>query len=548
MRLKQIEVNSFKGVRRAVVPVRGATVLVGANNAGKSSILQAIHFATCAMAQASEANKQSTISISELEYLPTNSYRELGFNSIWGNARQSPESRVSFTFEDDETVEHIASVRLKSARNEGLSVDPTIPYRLFPYFRPRDRPFTAYIPGIAGIPLEEQFLTRRLVFKKAASGDSNVVLRNILYRIAMTEQMPQLLSFVRGVYRGVYINTHFDENKDLHLNVTVKFPGREWRPLEFAGTGFLHVLQVFAYLILFRPSILLIDEPESHLHPTLQTRLTRQLRQRVEEMGSFALITTHSPFVARGLPLGSNVVWVKSGGVTEANESELIKSLLGWGALDKPILLCTEDSNSSILEEIIQQVPDLDNQVSVFPFNGVSTLGHGSVLAELKDKLGNQHTLMVHRDRDGLTDDELASWRQGYLDHGIVPWVTRFSDLEAYFCQPAYVASLYEFDEVRAQQLFDEVIDEERASFEQKFANKRKEINRRYEKTGGSPVTSDLIESTEFLCWIRGKDLRAKLRAKVRSAEGVDEKLIGKANEGHVVANDLIELISKLLN
>lgn len=40
-----------------------------------------------------------------------------------------------------------------------------------------------------------------------------------------------------------------------------------------AGTGFLQVAQIFAYLLHFKPKLLLIDEPDSHLHPGTQERL-----------------------------------------------------------------------------------------------------------------------------------------------------------------------------------------------------------------------------------------------------------------------------------
>lgn len=547
MRLIKAEVKSFKGIRRAIIPISDTTVLVGANNAGKSSVLQAIHFAARALSKASEANKQTTISISDLEYLPTNSYRQLGHNTNWGNAWNMPGSEVIFTFVDNSGTERVAKAVLKSARNEGLSIDPTISPTLFPIFRYVDATFSAYIPGIAGIPLEEQKLTRRHIFRKAASGDSNVVLRNILLLIKQENKLNELIACIRGVYPGSNLTVSFDEKKDLYINAEFYSGEGHYRPLEFAGTGFLHVVQVFSYLVLFRPSILLIDEPESHLHPTLQTKLTRELRRRVSEAGSTALITTHSPFVARGLPLGSNVVWVKSGGITESNESELIKKMLGWGALDKPILLCTEDSNAGTLGELIRQVPELDNQVSVFPFNGVSTLGHGSVLAELKAKLGNSHTVIVHRDRDCLTDDEVKPWVESYEKHGIIPWVTDGSDTEAYFCDSSYLANLFNISISDATAVIDEAIYNNTEKFSSVFQNKRSEINKRYLKTGGSPSTDDLQNTLNYWEWIKGKDLLGAIRSVVREKSHGDEKLVGRATENFVVAPSLFRIVNSIL-
>jgi hypothetical protein len=545
LKLDKITVENFKGISTAVLPLRDTTVLVGPNNAGKSSALQAIHFAARAMFQASEANKQTTLSIADLEYLPTTFYRDLGHNSVWGNQKGSPESKISFSFLDDDGATVEASVILKSARNEGLSVEPTIPPILLSEFRNKDKVFSAYIPGIAGIPLEEQRLTKRHIYRKAASGDSNVVLRNILLQIKDAGKIGVLESYIRGVYSLASFHISFDDTNDLHISADFSTIGQSRRPLEFAGTGFLYVVQLFSYLVLFQPRVLLIDEPESHLHPTLQTKLTRELRKRTSQTGTIGLITTHSPFVARALPLGSGVILVKSGGITESNESELIKRALGWGALDKPILLCTEDSKANEISELVKQDGDLDNLVSVFPFNGVETLGHAPIMAELRQKLGGHHKVVVHRDRDGRSDDEVADWRQAYLNHQITPWVTDGSDLEMYFCSAHYISSLYELNFSDAEAAVGKVIADNIDRLKDEFLEKRKQINRKYEKTGGSPSSEALIHDWHWSKWIKGKSLMPKLRSWARDA-GHDEKLIGRSNDTFNTAPDLLSLLNKI--
>ena len=49
-------------------------------------------------------------------------------------------------------------------------------------------------------------------------------------------------------------------------------------------------------------SLLIMDEPETHLHPNLISSFMRVLTQLLEETRSIALIATHSPFVVRELP------------------------------------------------------------------------------------------------------------------------------------------------------------------------------------------------------------------------------------------------------
>lgn len=46
-------------------------------------------------------------------------------------------------------------------------------------------------------------------------------------------------------------------------------------------------------------TLVLLDEPENHLHPTFITQLMSLLREILQATGSFAVVATHSPFVVR---------------------------------------------------------------------------------------------------------------------------------------------------------------------------------------------------------------------------------------------------------
>jgi len=49
-------------------------------------------------------------------------------------------------------------------------------------------------------------------------------------------------------------------------------------------------------------SMLIMDEPETHLHPNLVAGFMRILAKLLTETKSIAIIATHSPFVVRELP------------------------------------------------------------------------------------------------------------------------------------------------------------------------------------------------------------------------------------------------------
>lgn len=554
--LKSVHVQGFKAIEDAFVELTDTTLMVGPNNSGKSSVLQAVHFAARCMAQANEANKQGTISLREIEYIPTSLYKQLGHHGAWGNTAGSPESRVEFTFdvekegEDGSTVlaASTASIILKSARNEGISANPRIPPDLQSIFRSSDNVFSAYIPGIAGIPLSEQFISRRNVFRKAASGDSNVVLRNSLLIIKEEDKFDSLVTEVKNIYPDVELYVNFDQRNDYDIDASVAFTGtsNEKKPLELAGTGFLQVLQIMSYLVLFNPSVILIDEPESHLHPPLQTRLVATLQRRVASFNTKALVTTHSPFVARGLKEDAKTIWLRSGSVLASSMSQTIRDALGWGALDRQILLCTEDSNRKHLNAILAQDAALSDRVCVVPLKGADRADTPAVIHNIHNSLGGHHKVVVHRDRDFMTSSEIDTWVQRYDDTPFHPWVTDGSDIEACFLQVDNLAGVLLCSEDDVLRIYSDILDEMHEELHKRFLSKRSEINRKmYAEKGGSPASDQLWDEWEFREKVTGKEAMSRVRAKLEGTD-LDRAKVGKIADGVPVASTLLEILRSL--
>lgn len=71
-----------------------------------------------------------------------------------------------------------------------------------------------------------------------------------------------------------------------------------------ASTGHKFVLLMASQLCAHvRPqSLVLIDEPEAHLHPPLLTTFLKALRHVLRERGAHALVATHSPFLVQETP------------------------------------------------------------------------------------------------------------------------------------------------------------------------------------------------------------------------------------------------------
>ena len=108
MRLTSVSIQRFKSVNTCNFAVDRLNVLVGPNNCGKTSIVQAMHFAFTTMQSLNISNKWPganqkgvTISRSELVYLPSNDPYSLGMG---GQLRENSDNaiEIEFTFVDGE--------------------------------------------------------------------------------------------------------------------------------------------------------------------------------------------------------------------------------------------------------------------------------------------------------------------------------------------------------------------------------------------------------------------------------------------------------------
>jgi len=558
MPLTGITVRNFKAALEAKIPLGGVTILVGPNGCGKSSVLQAIHWAARAASYVLPKNQKEMISFERLDYIPSSDPLKTLHNGELKTGANSKAVEVYFQhgFDGEEQIQ--ATVKIRAARNKGgITAYMEGGNAVTPY-KQRYQFITAYIPGLAGLSENEVILAQPALRRQASSGNAGGVLRNILYNLATDSRddkeagvgkarLKTLNRLVASVHPDSSIDVSFDEREDFHISASI-MDYESIRPLETAATGILQVVQIFAYLILFKPRIMLIDEPDAHLHPDKQERLIEALELASKEFETQIILTTHSPNIVRAASLVSKLVWMRDG-IVQTNDDEAIRRLLGWGGLDKSILFFVEDEDDKPMRAILRQWPSLSAQVSVCRCFGIDNLPRDKFLegllvdGELKVKAA------LHRDGDFMTEEEAQKWRDGFSTNGVYPWVTAGSDLEGYFCSAEYLAALYEISEEVAEEWRSKAANTI-GKAKDHFFEKRKKIVYSLWPDGGSPNAQDLWDSAggKTPRTVKGKKLHKALKQIVKN-EGKNEKLLDAYTipADFVVAGDLKAILESAL-
>lgn len=538
-KLESIEIENFKAIDKLTIPFSNVTIMVGPNGSGKSSVLQAIHWAARAASYITPQKQSEVVSFDRLDYLPSSEPFMTAHKKELASEGSEPTTVVLKHVSTENAASQAAHIRIRASRNRGaISVQIDGGSAVTP-FKQREKLITAYIPGLAGLAEKEALLVRPLLRRQAAGGDAGGVLRNILFNIGSRQdgedtnveavlRLSRLNELVRSVHPNVQIEVAFNDREDINIQATFDDErlGGSRRPLEMAATGVLQVIQIFAYLVLFRPKLLLVDEPDAHLHPDKQERLIEALEAAASEFDIQVILTTHSPHIVRAASPNANLVWVKDGKVVE-EDSSAIRSLLGWGGLDKKILFFVEDKHDQHIRAILRQWPRLHRQISICRCFGVDNLPRKALLTGLLTDNSFGVKILIHRDGDFMTTAEKEKWAERYKEEGVRVWITENSDVESYFCQPNYLSALYGVTDEYARDMVQKAIGLCDGA-EKKFTEKRRVILRLLNEDGGAPASSDLWERGRgTIATVHGKALHGQLK-NVLKAAGLDEKKLEK--------------------
>lgn len=329
-----------------------------------------------------------------------------------------------------------------------------------------------------------------------------------------------------------------------------------WKAIEMAGTGFLQVVQIFAYLLYFKPKLMLVDEPDAHLHPTRQQALIRALSEATTHFPETQiLVSTHAPALVRALPEDAKINWISDGVVK--GQGDLVREKMGWSALDKEIIIFTEDGNLKYFETILSAQPTLQSKCLIWPTFGKDSLPDGPKAKSISKKMGVK--VLVHRDRDFMSDDDVTAWaiRKAYDTCQIPYWVPSGSDIESQFLDVNHIARslgitmeiAHEIEQWALAQ-FDEpnVTTEFSAAYQAAVAQLPNIAGRnpiaRWGAIGG--FSKSAIKGKDFLKAVQ------KGCVHVLPAHGFGKSvgrrdLIGRSTEEHPVAQDLLDRISAIL-
>lgn len=210
-------------------------------------------------------------------------------------------------------------------------------------------------------------LTRSGIFDKAQIADEIVHTLNLNIDILLcnanefrlVHSISEALSFLK-----YQIDTHKSNSLSLaDIKLAVSFrSGNEKTTLSSGQSTFL-VKLLSILMTIETNSLVIIEEPENFLHPSLLTNLMKILKKILIQTNSCSIISTHSPLVLRELPKDQVTIFNRHNNIT-SNRSPSIETF-GADATELYQESFSDLESSAAYRESIYEIAKSENSVDV---------------------------------------------------------------------------------------------------------------------------------------------------------------------------------------
>ncbi|WP_281926945.1 AAA family ATPase [Roseibium album] len=505
IRLDKIEVRNFKRIEALEIDLKPMTALVGGNTSGKSSALQAAQLGVSILQASFRGFRKNgtpefstTVANDAVLFRPTEHLLDLHRG---GAATQSSGFSVRYTGVDLDTEAAMTlKIEIRRGKNANIAITRDGDEDLAVVLASDEQPFSILTPGLSGISMREEWRTKAAMDAAVMHGDANLYLRTVLdhlfkrdldegARTAWLQQrsidaLPdgsgwkEFAKLLDRCYEGARVLVIHDPHHDRFINVEVETP-RATVTLDMTSTGMLQVIQIVAYACFYAPPLLLLDEPDAHLHADSQSRLYEALRGIAAETQTRILFASHSPQLIQRLMYDhyAEAIWMAEGAKVPLDEAQrpAIPIMMALGALTagaeifdpaRQVILMTEDKNSELVR-VLAQANGAPENLAVLSYNGCGNLPAARLLANMISDMRPDARITIHRDRDFRTEQEMAfeiataaAERNRNGITGVSELFTPLNDVEHSFSQADHLKAV--FHDV-APELIDAAINDETA-------------------------------------------------------------------------------------
>ena len=292
--ISHLHLESFKCFSSYDVEFKQIQLLIGGNNSGKTTIFQALQVFFWCLDQTADitdaaVNLRKT-QLPEVGAIPYFTVRDL-FHKQRIRSAGSP-TRIVVQIRT--TVAPEITFKIYPAFSRNIMVDGGGTTITRTQYNSLKQLSPILIPSTIGIVPREELFRPIAQERMISEGRHNLILRNLMYRLSKTDHWEDFTKIIKPLFGIAGVSVPFDEEKDEWLTSLYRDSDGEFDFIS-AGSGFLQVANIIAFLFLNPTKVALLDEPDSHMHDDLQRLIFDILKEVSEKRGLQIIVSTHSP-------------------------------------------------------------------------------------------------------------------------------------------------------------------------------------------------------------------------------------------------------------
>lgn len=319
--ITKIRTQAFKRFGQQTFEIGPVSVLAGPNNSGKSTLLQAIMVWNLAMQKWSEkkgpdsgskASKRagapitrkefSALPLPSMDQLWTDTHTALRKDEVAGKSAGTPRPLV-ITMEGKDRGDQPwqFGFEFRYSGPEQIHVKPVT--EDLPHLdKAREEVSVIYVPPFSGIGVDETRYDRPFQDMLVGQGKGGDILRNLLLEVSESESnWEEMLGIIEKIFGYRLLKPEYAGTPHITCRYLKGIPphGRGnggLPPLDVSttGSGFHQVLLILAFIYARPSSLILLDEPDAHLHVLLQKELYDLLLSICHKRHGQLVVATHS--------------------------------------------------------------------------------------------------------------------------------------------------------------------------------------------------------------------------------------------------------------
>lgn len=341
--IKKLTLKNFKGIEDQTFEFSDFDLLVGANNSGKSTILQAIAiwgFCIEVFRQSDRSGVTGTrVLLPNFTALPLPEFNLLwherterkGVKSVKDgkevNATARIEIEIGLEWKDRNDIIRKFAVNLRYETPQSVYAIPKPGWEAFRELETADQLLkVVYVPPFSGLETSEKWQDTGVIQEEVGKAQPGRVLRNLLLRVYKRQETngdktiqsnpinqgdwAELTHIVSRWFKVDLSEPQYREGatriiceyKQASRHLTEVSSGKRVRrsaptkkyDIISGGSGFQQTLILLAFFYGFHPDVILMDEPDAHLHVTLQREVLEHFQKVARERRVQFLVATHS--------------------------------------------------------------------------------------------------------------------------------------------------------------------------------------------------------------------------------------------------------------